>query len=161
VPSSDLNAYGQNASLARKAFASYVRAYSTHPLEEKQFFHPKSLHLGHLAKSFALREAPSSLAPAKPAKSKSKLPGGKRKREEDEEGEGDGEAKGGKERLARNETEARMYEAVRKAGRAFKSGGAMGEFSGGQGKKGKSGGGGGDEFQVMGGDEIERMVRRK
>jgi len=155
---------GQNAALARKAFSSFVRAYSTHPLEEKKFFHPKSLHLGHLAKSFALREAPSHLAnsTAKPSKTKSKLPGhqGKRKREE---GEGDEEEKGGKEKTARNETEARMYEAVRQAGRAFKSGGAMGEFAGGKnGKKRSVGGGGaGDEFQIMGGAEIEKMARRK
>ena len=94
-------------------------------------------------------------------KAKSKLPGGKRKRDDEEDADGD-DAKGGKERLARNETEARMYEAVRKAGKAYKSGGAMGEFSGGQGKKGKTGeGGGGDEFQVMGTGELERMVRRK
>jgi len=161
--SSIIWADSQNAALARKAFASFVRAYSTHPLEEKRFFHPKSLHLGHLAKTFALREAPSHLAnaTAKPSKTKSKLPGqqGKRKRED---GDGDEEEKGGKEKTARNETEARMYEAVRKAGRAVKSGGALGEFAGGKnGKKRAGGGGAGDEFQIMTGDEIEKMARRK
>ena len=87
---------------------------------------------------------------------------GKRKREDEGEDEGEEEVKGGKERLARNETERRMYEAVRKAGRAVKAGGALGEL----GKAGKGGrqmgaGGAGDEFQVMGSSELEKMARRK
>jgi ATP-dependent RNA helicase DDX31/DBP7 len=170
----------QNAAMSRKAFASFVRAYSTHPLEEKVFFHPKSLHLGHLAKAFALREAPSVMAGMTKASAKTaataastKQPAKKRKREDGEEGaSSDGSdddepaAKGGKESTARNETERRMYEAVRKAGRAVKSGGALGEFDkkvrGVNGRKptamASSGGG---EFQVMGGDEIERIVSGK
>ena len=51
----------QNASLARSAFASHIRAYATHPSDEKRFFHVKNLHLGHLAKAFGLREAPAGL----------------------------------------------------------------------------------------------------
>lgn len=47
--------------LARKAFLSHVRAYATHSVEEKQYFNVRALHLGHLAKAFALREAPRSL----------------------------------------------------------------------------------------------------
>ncbi|KAI9283137.1 P-loop containing nucleoside triphosphate hydrolase protein [Sporodiniella umbellata] len=47
--------------MARKAFWSTVRAYATHPATEKHIFHVKKLHLGHLAKSFALREAPSNI----------------------------------------------------------------------------------------------------
>jgi len=47
--------------LARSAFMAHVRAYATHPSEEKAFFHVRSLHLGHLAKAFGLREAPSGL----------------------------------------------------------------------------------------------------
>ncbi|KAG2201675.1 hypothetical protein INT47_003901 [Mucor saturninus] len=47
--------------LARKAFWSTCRAYATHPAAEKHIFHVKRLHLGHLAKSFALREAPSNI----------------------------------------------------------------------------------------------------
>jgi ATP-dependent RNA helicase DDX31/DBP7 len=47
--------------LARKAFWSTVRAYATHPSAEKHVFHVKKLHLGHLAKSFSLREAPSNI----------------------------------------------------------------------------------------------------
>ena len=47
--------------LARKSYESFVRAYSTHPKSEKHIFHPKKLHFGHIAKSFCLRENPSSM----------------------------------------------------------------------------------------------------
>lgn len=43
------------------AFQSFVRAYSTYPSSLKHIFHIKNIHLGHLAKSFALREAPTSI----------------------------------------------------------------------------------------------------
>ncbi|GMK54358.1 hypothetical protein CspeluHIS016_0109440 [Cutaneotrichosporon spelunceum] len=135
----------KNAALARKAFASFVRAYSTHPLEERRFFHVKSLHLGHLAKAFALREAPGSIAStAKPKKEKAKLPGGKRKRAESED---EGEVKGGKETTARNETERRMYEAVRKQGRLVKAGGVLAATGG--------------DFQVADTRALEKMVARR
>ncbi|KAL0074441.1 P-loop containing nucleoside triphosphate hydrolase protein [Phycomyces blakesleeanus] len=51
----------ERVTLARKAYWSSVRAYATHSATEKHIFHIKNLHLGHLAKSFALREAPSNL----------------------------------------------------------------------------------------------------
>eukprot|EP00743_Colponemidia_sp_Colp-15_P007835 GILK01008485.1.p1 GENE.GILK01008485.1~~GILK01008485.1.p1 ORF type:complete len:901 (-),score=189.09 GILK01008485.1:63-2714(-) len=44
---------------ARSAFQSFVRSYSTHASDTKHIFHVKNLHLGHVAKSFALEEAPS------------------------------------------------------------------------------------------------------
>jgi superfamily II DNA/RNA helicase len=47
--------------LGRKAFQSFVRAYATHPVELKMIFAVRSLHLGHVAKSFALREPPTSV----------------------------------------------------------------------------------------------------
>jgi ATP-dependent RNA helicase DDX31/DBP7 len=47
--------------LAKHAFKSYVRAYATHGRASKAAFHVKLLHLGHVAKSFALREAPSKI----------------------------------------------------------------------------------------------------
>lgn len=130
-----------------------MRAYSTHPIEEKRFFHVKSIHLGHLAKAFALREAPgmAAAAVAKPKKEKerkNKL-GNKRKREEGEDE--DEPKKGGKETTARNETERRMYEAVRKQGRQYKSGGALGAFSGNA----------GGEFHVMDTSALEKMVNRR
>jgi ATP-dependent RNA helicase DDX31/DBP7 len=147
----------QNATLARRAFSSYIRAYSTHPAEEKRFFHPKSLHLGHLAKAFALREAPSALSSATPkakpattstTNKKRKRPSATANGDDDDDEEGHG----GKETTARNETERRMYAAVRKAGKQVRSQGKMGQFGG---------GGAGSEFQVMGSGDLERMVSDK
>ncbi|MCJ1245445.1 ATP-dependent RNA helicase dbp7 [Trapelia coarctata] len=46
--------------MARKAFISHVRAYATHVAKERGMFDVKALHLGHLAKAFALRERPGS-----------------------------------------------------------------------------------------------------
>lgn len=46
------------AELGRKGFGSFIRAYSTHSRDTKHIFHIKNLHLGHVAKSFALREPP-------------------------------------------------------------------------------------------------------
>lgn len=46
---------------ARQAFRSHVRAYATHVREERRFFDLTQLHLGHTAKSFALREAPTGI----------------------------------------------------------------------------------------------------
>lgn len=48
--------------LAQKAYLSFVRAYATHPAAEKTIFHPRKLHLGHLAATFLLAEAPKSVA---------------------------------------------------------------------------------------------------
>jgi ATP-dependent RNA helicase DDX31/DBP7 len=44
---------------ARKAFVSSIRAYTTHTSTTKHIFRVSELHLGHVAKSFALRETPS------------------------------------------------------------------------------------------------------
>ncbi|CAH7686134.1 ATP-dependent RNA helicase dbp7 [Phakopsora pachyrhizi] len=52
----------ENTKLASIGFSSHIRAYATHPSEEKRFFHVKNLHLGHLAKSFGLREAPQQIS---------------------------------------------------------------------------------------------------
>lgn len=49
------------ADMARKAYVSHVRAYATHVAAERKFFDVKELHLGHLAKAFALREKPGSI----------------------------------------------------------------------------------------------------
>ncbi|XP_020975356.1 DEAD-box ATP-dependent RNA helicase 17 isoform X1 [Arachis ipaensis] len=45
--------------LARKGFCSWVRAYTAHRGELKRIFMIKKLHLGHVAKSFALKQQPS------------------------------------------------------------------------------------------------------
>ncbi|WYZ45137.1 hypothetical protein EsH8_VIII_000453 [Colletotrichum jinshuiense] len=46
---------------ARKAFRSHIRAYATHVKEERVYFDIKELHLGHMAKAYGLREAPSGV----------------------------------------------------------------------------------------------------
>jgi ATP-dependent RNA helicase DDX31/DBP7 len=47
--------------MARRAFQSHVRAYATHIATERSIFDIKELHLGHLAKSFALRDRPGKI----------------------------------------------------------------------------------------------------
>ncbi|KAI7858398.1 P-loop containing nucleoside triphosphate hydrolase protein [Circinella umbellata] len=71
-----------NVMLARKAYWSSMRAYATHGSAEKHIFHVRKLHLGHMAKSFGLREAPSSIQVASKAKKKKvarqeRMPGNK------------------------------------------------------------------------------------
>lgn len=48
-------------SLARRAFTSTVRAYATHQKDHREFFQISRLHLGHVAKSFCLKDAPSNI----------------------------------------------------------------------------------------------------
>ncbi|KAI9787230.1 MAG: ATP-dependent RNA helicase dbp7 [Geoglossum umbratile] len=47
--------------MARRAYQSHVRAYATHVASERDIFDIKNLHLGHLAKAFALRDKPGSI----------------------------------------------------------------------------------------------------
>ncbi|CAJ1069558.1 probable ATP-dependent RNA helicase DDX31 [Xyrichtys novacula] len=47
---------------AKKALQSFLRAYTTYPAHLKHVFHIRSLHLGHTAKSFGLRDAPQGLS---------------------------------------------------------------------------------------------------
>lgn len=49
---------------ALHAFVSHIRAYATHLSSERMYFNVKTLHLGHLAKSFGLRETPKKLGRA-------------------------------------------------------------------------------------------------
>ncbi|KAG2037467.1 hypothetical protein BDR03DRAFT_802710, partial [Suillus americanus] len=53
------------AELARRAFTSYIRAYTTRPSNENHIFHVRHLHIGHLAKAFALHEAPKTITDRK------------------------------------------------------------------------------------------------
>ncbi|XP_078044649.1 ATP-dependent DNA helicase DDX31 [Augochlora pura] len=46
---------------AVKAYVSWVRFYSSYPREMREAFNRKDLHLGHYAKSFALRETPQRI----------------------------------------------------------------------------------------------------
>lgn len=47
--------------MAKRAFVSHVRAYATHVAKERAIFDVKELHLGHLAKAFALRDRPGNM----------------------------------------------------------------------------------------------------
>ncbi|XP_065504493.1 probable ATP-dependent RNA helicase DDX31 isoform X2 [Caloenas nicobarica] len=57
---------------AKKALQSFLCAYTTYPRNLKHIFHIKSLHLGHIAKSFGLRDAPQNLTSLPTAGSKKK-----------------------------------------------------------------------------------------
>ncbi|XP_076654681.1 ATP-dependent DNA helicase DDX31 [Halictus rubicundus] len=46
---------------AIKAYISWVRFYSSYPRDMREVFNRKDLHLGHYAKSFALRETPQRI----------------------------------------------------------------------------------------------------
>ncbi|KAK9708093.1 ATP-dependent RNA helicase dbp7 [Basidiobolus ranarum] len=58
--------------LARKSYSASIRAYATHTATERHIFHIKKLHLGHWAKSFALREAPTNVGDANKRTAKAK-----------------------------------------------------------------------------------------
>jgi len=47
--------------LAVQAYVSFVRSYASYPREARQVFCFKDLHLGHCAKSFALRDPPRKI----------------------------------------------------------------------------------------------------
>jgi ATP-dependent RNA helicase DDX31/DBP7 len=47
--------------MARRGFQSHIRAYATHVAKEREIFNMQELHLGHLAKAFALRDRPGSI----------------------------------------------------------------------------------------------------
>ncbi|XP_054219535.1 ATP-dependent DNA helicase DDX31 isoform X5 [Homo sapiens] len=48
--------------LTKSTLQSFIQAYATYPRELKHIFHVRSLHLGHVAKSFGLRDAPRNLS---------------------------------------------------------------------------------------------------
>ena len=143
----DINHVMQNADFARKAFQSHVRAYATHPSDEKHMFHVRHLHLGHLAKAFALREAPSTVTGAKgSSKAKAGKSGpareatsGKAKRKAAGQGKDDIED------FDVKDAERRMEKVVREQGRLTKKGGKMVSS-------------GISEFQVAGGYALEKLV---
>ena len=47
--------------MASQAYVSFVRSYASYPRESRNVFCFKDLHLGHCAKSFALRDPPSKI----------------------------------------------------------------------------------------------------
>ena len=46
---------------ACQAYVSYVRSYASYPREARAIFCFKELHLGHIAKSYALRDPPTKI----------------------------------------------------------------------------------------------------
>jgi ATP-dependent RNA helicase DDX31/DBP7 len=130
-----------------------MRAYATHPSSEKHIFHVRHLHLGHLAKSFALRDAPKSVSTAGgsgkvlPRKEKER----ERKPKKAVSGNGADGAPATKKRARdwevdhSGEAERRMQEVVRSQGRLTKKGGVMMSS-------------GASEFQIAGGATLERLV---
>ncbi|XP_043844752.1 probable ATP-dependent RNA helicase DDX31 isoform X2 [Dromiciops gliroides] len=68
-----VHASAERVSWAKKALQSFIRAYATYPKDLKHIFHVRSLHLGHVAKSFGLRDAPQNLSASSGSKRKSKL----------------------------------------------------------------------------------------
>ncbi|KZV97221.1 DEAD-domain-containing protein [Exidia glandulosa HHB12029] len=127
----------EHAELARKAFTSHVRAYATHPGDEKHMFHVRHLHLGHLAKAFALREAPSTMkGPQTSAHIKFKS---------NSKSKGSGKHRGDGMDVDTSRTEQRMEHAVRQQGKLTKKGG-MAVSSG------------ANEFQQASTADLERMA---
>lgn len=53
---------------AKKALQSFLRSYTAYPSSLKHIFHIRSVHLGHAAKSFGLRDAPQDLGSSGAAK---------------------------------------------------------------------------------------------
>ncbi|KAF2873364.1 ATP-dependent RNA helicase DBP7 [Massariosphaeria phaeospora] len=118
---------------ARRAYQSHIRAYATHIAAERGYFDIKQLHLGHLAKAFALRERPSGM----------KVPGLRTGAGRESgrgaakvRGAGTGDAKapaGGKSNaeLAANDTEeaAKMRKAVRAREKFMRAAGLADEFN--------------------------------
>ncbi|KAH8828576.1 DEAD-domain-containing protein [Flagelloscypha sp. PMI_526] len=109
----------KDVKVAQGAFSSHVKAYTTHPSAEKHIFHVKNLHLGHLAKSFGLREAPSNILSNK-KNDKKRTPHSHRyhKKEKGVADSSDDDAQEG-------EAERRMTAVVRAQGRAIKKGGKI------------------------------------
>ena|SRR5882762_4839187 len=127
-----------------------MRAYATHPSNEKHIFHIRHIHMGHLAKAFALREAPKNIsgvggnsssnktnaktaakAFGKPRSAIAKDKGNQRGKDWDEAHDPD--------------AERRMQEIVRSQGRLTKKGGVM--MSSGI-----------SEFQIATGAALEKLV---
>ncbi|KIJ67627.1 hypothetical protein HYDPIDRAFT_108501 [Hydnomerulius pinastri MD-312] len=138
----------ENTELARRAFLSHMRAYSTHPTDEKHMFHVRHLHIGHLAKAFALREAPKAVTDGK--KGNNSKTSQKPKGKTGKTGKPVGLAGSRKPRdwdisERTGDAEIRMTEVVRAQGRMSKKGGKM--ISSGT-----------NEFQIAGGAALEKLV---
>jgi ATP-dependent RNA helicase DDX31/DBP7 len=125
-----------------------MRAYATHPSNEKHIFHIRHLHLGHLAKAFALREAPKSVVGANKKRPASRETKGKDKDKDKRVAAKEPTKTKSKtwEADHSGEAEKRMQDVVRLQGKLTKKGGAMVSS-------------GISEFQVATGDALERLAR--
>jgi len=112
-------------SLARKAFQSHIRAYATHTATERKFFDIKELHLGHLCKSFGLRETPSGMGTGRTGGTKGRrgIGAGEGKRKK---GGDDGETAGADDI---DDAAKKMREKVRMNRKVMMSGGGADEFN--------------------------------
>jgi ATP-dependent RNA helicase DDX31/DBP7 len=72
--------------LGRNGFKSHIRAYATHVKPERVYFNLAEVHLGHVAKSFALREAPGGIGNGLDRKASRKTRAGRPKGDEGGEG---------------------------------------------------------------------------
>ncbi|XP_051959877.1 probable ATP-dependent RNA helicase DDX31 [Xyrauchen texanus] len=73
-----VHANNESLQIAKSALQSFLKAYTTYPSSLKHIFHIHSLHLGHAAKSFGLRDGPQGLTSSittNPANSKDKKKG--------------------------------------------------------------------------------------
>jgi len=128
----------KHSEMAQKAFQSHMRAYATHPSNEKHIFHIRNLHIGHLAKAFALRDAPSNVkshSGGKIAQHNTKN-AWRSKLDNPEQDKGPANASD------------RMRDVVRKQGRLTKMDGKALNLDAG-------------EFQVAGGTSLEKLVEWK
>jgi ATP-dependent RNA helicase DDX31/DBP7 len=103
--------------LASDAFRSFVRAYATHPAALKHIFHPRSLHLGQVAASCALKEPPAQLGASGSREERKR-----RKREE--------ELKERQERRRRMHGGGEVVKRRKREEEAAKGGGGRASFSG-------------------------------
>lgn len=116
---------------ARRAYQSHIRAYATHVAAERSIFDLKSLHLGHLAKAFALRDRPGSinvpgLRPGKDAGAKSKAERRTKAVNESRHSSGVGRIEEGKEEA---DPISEGHEMARKMRAKFKAMGGASEFN--------------------------------
>jgi len=119
-----------------------MRAYATHSSGEKDLFHIRHLHLGHLAKAFALREAPKAVKGVynKSPRSNKKA---QKVRQRDDTDDDSGLDTSRKSLVS----EKRMQAAVRAQGRLTKKGGILASS-------------GVSEFQVSNVVELERLLSK-
>lgn len=101
-------------------------------------FHVRNLHIGHLAKAFALREAPKAISGGGSKKKEKKKPpvNGKER----------GTNRGDHSKVQFVfDAEKRMQDVVRSQGRLTRKGGVMADF-------------GTSDYQIAGGYDLEKMV---